>query len=90
MEADLTGQFEAAAKHVAEKGKGLKNDDALKFYGWYKQATTGDCNTAKPGGMFNQKEKAKWEAWNANKGMSGDDAKKAYVDFAKSKLDFSG
>lgn len=33
----------------------------------------------RPGGLFNQKEKAKWDAWNSAKGTSKDDAMKAYV-----------
>jgi len=29
--------------------------------------------------MLNFTGKAKWDAWNANKGMSAEDAKKAYI-----------
>ena len=34
----------------------------------------------RPGGLFNMKEKAKWDAWNSRKGTSTDDAMRAYVD----------
>lgn len=34
----------------------------------------------KPGGLFNQKEKAKWEAWNAKKGISKEEAQKKYIE----------
>ncbi|CCF52547.1 hypothetical protein NDA11_007293 [Ustilago hordei] len=54
-------------------------DDQLKFYGYYKQATIGDVNTKKPG-MFDLTGKYKWEAWNKNQGMSKEDAQQAYVD----------
>ncbi|ETS62112.1 hypothetical protein PaG_03672 [Moesziomyces aphidis] len=54
-------------------------DDQLKFYGFYKQATIGDVNTKKPG-MFDLTGKYKWEAWNKNQGMSKEDAQQAYVD----------
>lgn len=30
-------------------------------------------------GIFDPKGRAKWDAWNANKGKSKDDAKAAYV-----------
>uniref|UniRef100_D3TR37 Acyl-CoA-binding protein n=1 Tax=Glossina morsitans morsitans TaxID=37546 RepID=D3TR37_GLOMM len=50
----------------------------LEFYGLYKQATAGDCNISKPGAL-DLKGKAKWEAWNSRKGLTQDDAKKAYV-----------
>ena len=48
------------------------------MYGLFKQATVGDVNIARPG-MFDPKGKAKWDAWEANKGMSQEDAKAAYV-----------
>ncbi|CBQ73359.1 related to ACB1-Acyl-CoA-binding protein [Sporisorium scitamineum] len=54
-------------------------DDQLKFYGLYKQATIGDVNTKKPG-MFDLAGKYKWEAWNKNQGLSKEEAQQAYVD----------
>mmetsp|Transcript_26711 Transcript_26711/g.39306 ORF Transcript_26711/g.39306 Transcript_26711/m.39306 type:complete len:88 (+) Transcript_26711:439-702(+) len=50
-----------------------------KLYGWFKQVNVGDCNVDKPG-MLDFTGKAKWEAWNALKGTSKEDAMKAYVD----------
>lgn len=43
------------------------------------QATVGDCNTESPG-MFDFKGKAKWGAWASVKGMSKEDAEKAYIE----------
>ena len=43
------------------------DEEKLKIYGLYKQATIGDVNTDRPG-MFDLKGKAKWDAWNAQKG----------------------
>ncbi|KAI9638145.1 acyl-CoA-binding protein [Dioszegia hungarica] len=54
-------------------------DDQLAFYGLFKQATEGDCTTARPG-AFDFKGKYKWDAWNKNKGMSKEDAQKQYYD----------
>uniref|UniRef100_A0A670J0U7 ACB domain-containing protein n=2 Tax=Podarcis muralis TaxID=64176 RepID=A0A670J0U7_PODMU len=67
---------------VAEKVKKLKTkptDDELKeLYGLYKQSTVGNINIECPG-MLDLKGKAKWEAWNQKKGMSKEDAMKAYI-----------
>jgi len=45
----------------------------------------GDCNTDKPG-MLDFKGKAKWEAWNARKGTSKEDAQKAYIELVNELL----
>ncbi len=34
----------------------------LKFYGYFKQATEGECKKSRPS-MFNVVERAKWDAW---------------------------
>ena len=41
----------------------------------------GDCNIDQPG-MTELKAKAKWDAWNAKKGMSQDEAKSQYAELA--------
>lgn len=42
------------------------------------RATIGDVNTPKPG-MMDFTGKAKWNAWNAKKGMSQEDAQTEYA-----------
>lgn len=84
---DLQAQFESAAEAVKSFSSKPSNDNLLKIYALYKQATVGDINTSKVGscssltqpGMFDQKGRAKWSAWEKNKGMSQDDAKKEYI-----------
>ena len=39
------------------------NEGMLDIYGCFKIATSGKNETKRPGGLFNQKEKAKWDAW---------------------------
>lgn len=34
----------------------------------------------RPGGLFNMKDKAKWDAYNERKGISKEDAMKAYIE----------
>eukprot|EP00066_Takifugu_rubripes_P015214 XP_011604480.1 PREDICTED: acyl-CoA-binding protein [Takifugu rubripes] len=73
---------EEAFQKAAEEVKVLKNkpsDSELgELYGLYKQVTVGDVNTDRPG-MFDFTGKAKWDAWNAKKGVSKEDAMAAYV-----------
>jgi diazepam-binding inhibitor (GABA receptor modulating acyl-CoA-binding protein) len=54
------------------------NDEKLALYAYYKQATVGDNTTPFPG-MFDLTGKAKWNAWTAKKGLSTEDAMKAYI-----------
>ena len=58
---------------LAEKVQALPDDKKLAIYGLFKQATVGDVNTSRPG-MLDFKGKAKWDAWDAKKGMSQVDA----------------
>lgn len=76
----LGKHFDQAAADIKTYGKDISNDDLLKIYALYKQVTVGDCNTERPG-LLDMKGKAKWDAWNAIKGKSKDDAKKEYVEF---------
>lgn len=47
----LKEQFEASAAEVNtfKPSKPVPDEDKLKIYGLYKQATTGDCSTERPG-----------------------------------------
>ena len=47
--------------------KNLSNEELVELYGLYKQATVGDINIAQPWAV-QVKERAKWDAWNKNKG----------------------
>ncbi|XP_061777606.1 acyl-CoA-binding domain-containing protein 5A isoform X1 [Nerophis ophidion] len=58
------------------------NDMMLKFYSYYKQATVGKCNTARPG-FWDVVGKAKWDAWNSLGEMTKEAAMVAYVDEMK-------
>ena len=83
---DLQKEFESA---VAESKQlpAQSNDNLLKLYSLYKQATEGEVNIEKPENMFDFKGIAKYNAWEALKGISKEDAMKQYIqavkDFAK-------
>ncbi|XP_061198324.1 enoyl-CoA delta isomerase 2-like isoform X2 [Saccostrea echinata] len=55
------------------------NDVKLRIYALFKQATTGKCNTKKPG-MMDFVGKAKWDAWNSLGDISQDTAKQKYIE----------
>ncbi|EDQ90688.1 uncharacterized protein MONBRDRAFT_20483 [Monosiga brevicollis MX1] len=55
------------------------NETKLSFYKYYKQATVGDNNESQPWAV-QLEASAKWKAWNSVRGMSKEDAMKAYVD----------
>jgi diazepam-binding inhibitor (GABA receptor modulating acyl-CoA-binding protein) len=56
------------------------DDELLKLYSLFKQATVGDNETPKPG-MFDFKAKYKWEAWDKLKGLSQEEAEEQYIAF---------
>jgi acyl-CoA-binding protein len=76
--AELKQQFDAAAAAVLKAKKDPGNETKLKLYSHYKQATEGDVKGEKPG-FTDFVNLAKYEAWAKLKGMSADDAMKAYV-----------
>jgi len=82
--------FDAAVEIINNKvNKTLSDDELKEIYSLYKQATIGDINTTRPG-MLDFKGKAKWDAWNSKKGMSQDEAKQKYVEYAAQMLEKHG
>ncbi|XP_048048650.1 acyl-CoA-binding protein [Megalobrama amblycephala] len=71
-------EFQKAAEEVKQLKAKPTDAEMLEIYSLYKQATVGDVNTARPG-MLDFTGKAKWDAWEAKKGLSKDDAMKAYI-----------
>ena len=79
----LQDDFDAAVANSKKLSERPDNQTLLKIYGLYKQATTGDVTEKKPG-FGDMVGRAKWDAWNALKGTSQDDAKQQYVDLIES------
>ena len=89
-----SAEFETAADEVTKLKTSPSNEEKLEIYALFKvgqeglfqkfhsgipqQTTVGDCNTARPG-MLDFTGKAKWDAWNAKKGMTSGDAEAAYI-----------
>ena len=76
-------QFEEAVKLVDTLTKRPDNQELLKLYALFKQATEGDVSGDPPGG-FDFKGAAKYNAWKAESGRSQEDAMSDYIDLVKS------
>lgn len=74
----LEDDFKAAADAAVKLPKGTSQADQLILYGLFKQANVGDCNTSRPG-LLDPKGKAKWDAWDSNKGKSKETAMEEYI-----------
>jgi len=61
--------FEQAQKRVKTLTSRPGNDQLLKLYSLFKQATAGDASGKRPG-MFDLKGRAKFDAWAGNKGLA--------------------
>ncbi len=58
------------------------NDELLKLYALFKQATEGDITGDRPGG-FDFKAAAKFRAWEKEKGKTAEKAISEYIAFSK-------
>jgi acyl-CoA-binding protein len=76
---DLKTQFETAVADSKNLTERPDNATLLKLYAFYKQGSKGDNTEPKPG-FSDMIGRAKWEAWNAIKGQSAEDAMQAYLD----------
>uniref|UniRef100_A0A8C6M5Y7 Diazepam binding inhibitor, acyl-CoA binding protein n=1 Tax=Nothobranchius furzeri TaxID=105023 RepID=A0A8C6M5Y7_NOTFU len=73
---NLTSMFLAA--EVKQLKAKPSDDEMLQIYSLFKQATVGDVNTARPG-MLDFTGKAKWDAWEKQKGKNKEDAISEYI-----------
>lgn len=80
---EIKENFEFAVAQVREQDPNARNgpndDEKLKFYGLYKQATIGKCDTPQPWAV-QVVARAKWDAWNKLGNMSKIDAMTKYCD----------
>jgi len=77
---DLQQRFEQMVGAVREATVNFAPNNAqkLKLYAFYKQALEGDVQGECPS-VINMVERAKWQAWNAIKGMTKDKAMESYL-----------
>ena len=77
--ADLKAEFETAAQAAQQLRSRPDNDNLLKLYALYKQATTGDVSGSRPG-FTDFVGRAKYDAWAKLKGTSKDAAMRSYIE----------
>lgn len=71
-------QFDAAVERAKTFTKRPTNEELLRLYGLFKQATEGDATGDRPGG-FDFKAIAKFDAWEELKGKTKEQAMTEYV-----------
>ena len=76
---DLQGSFQQSVDAVQKLTQRPSNEELLKLYGLFKQATDGDVTGERPGG-FDFKGIAKFDSWSEQKGKTKEAAMKEYVD----------
>ena len=82
----LDEQFQEAQLALKTLTERPSNEELLEIYALFKQATTGDNQTSKPG-MFDMKGQFKWKAWKDKEGLGVDQACKDYIDLVNGLLD---
>ena len=80
---DLKAQFEQAVTESKQLPEKPDNMTLLKIYALYKQATQGDVEGKRPG-FTDMVGRAKFDAWDALKGTSTDEAMQQYIDLIDS------
>jgi acyl-CoA-binding protein len=79
---DIQDAFTTALAEVEQLPERPDNQDLLRLYGLYKQATTGDATGKRPG-MTDFVKRAKYDAWAALRGTARDDAMQSYVELVE-------
>ena len=83
---DLDTEFTNSVTIIRTLTERPTNEELLKLYALYKQATEGNNSTNGPV-VTNVKERAKWNAWYNLRGVSRRNAKTEYNEFVKELMD---
>ena len=75
----LQAQFERAMADSKTLSERPDNMTLLRLYALYKQGSEGDAKGERPG-FTDMIGRAKWDAWDAFKGTSQEDAMQRYID----------
>ena len=82
----MTEAFNKAAEAAQQLPQRPSNEELLKLYGLFKQASEGDVTGERPGG-FDFKGAAKFDAWKELKGLGQEEAEEAYIAFVQSLIE---
>ena len=83
MATKIKSKFDAAVAASKQLPEKPDNATLLQIYSLFKQATEGDVTGKRPG-MLDMVGRAKFDAWEKQKGMSSDEAMKAYIELIDS------
>ena len=72
--------FKKASEQVKCLNQKPSNEELLRLYGLYKQATEGNIQGKRPG-ILNVKDRAKWDAWKKLEGQSETQAQQNYATY---------
>lgn len=78
---DLDQEYKAAFSKVSKLKKAVAPDVMLKFYAYYKQANFGNKFSFDSG--LDVRSAFKFNAWKQLNGMTAEEAKKEYIELAK-------
>ena len=70
--------FKNCCEIVKKLAKVPTNAEKLQLYGLYKQATEGDNTNSAPWAI-QVEARAKWDAWNLNRGKTNEDSMNEYI-----------
>ncbi|MEN9569886.1 MAG: hypothetical protein RL172_1117 [Bacteroidota bacterium] len=76
---DLKELFEKAVAESKSLAQKPSNDTLLQLYSLYKQGTAGDVSGEAPSNPFDFVAKAKYNAWQEQKGKSNEAAMQEYI-----------
>jgi len=76
---ELSQQFDQAVLESKDLSDRPSQGTLLQLYSLYKQAKEGDVNVDPPANPFDFVAKAKYEAWEALKGKSKEEAMNEYI-----------
>ncbi|CAO2205871.1 unnamed protein product [Urochloa humidicola] len=82
----LQEEFEEYAEKAKTLPESTSNENKLILYGLYKQSTVGPVDTSRPG-IFNMRDRAKWDAWKAVEAKSKEEAMSDYITKVKQLLE---
>jgi acyl-CoA-binding protein len=82
---ELADKFNQATVDVKTLTEKPSNENLLKLYSNYKQATDGDVSGKRPG-FTNIAGRAKYDSWASLKGQSADKSMENYIDLVQSLL----
>lgn len=78
----LMNDFQKSSDAVRNLKTRPSNDDLLKLYALFKQATEGDVSGNRPG-LLDLKGRKKYDSWAERKGVSKESAMQCYVTLVK-------